>query len=70
VGQLAVADCKGVCPWYLTPRLVQHICVREQDAELPGQLAEKQTVEEGVVLLAPGVEEQHLDKRLLQLLAG
>jgi hypothetical protein len=74
VSQLAaVVDGKGVCPWRLTPACPSAISASdfgEQDEELHGQLVEKQGVEEGVVLLAPGVEEQHLDKRLLQLLVG
>ncbi len=75
VSQLAaVVDGKGVCPWHLTPACpvsaISASDLGEKDEELPGQLVEKQTVEEGVVLLAPGAEEQHLDKQLRQLLTG
>jgi hypothetical protein len=45
--------------------LVPHICIGEQDAELHRQLVEKPVDEEGIVLLAPGAEGQHLDKKLL-----
>ncbi len=48
--------------------LVRHLRLREKDAELPGQLVEKQAVEEGVVLLAPGTEPQHLRQQLRRLL--
>ncbi len=65
----AVVDGKGVCPWRLTPNTCLS-CIREHDAELPGQLVEKPADKDDVVLLAPGAEEQHLDKQLRQLLVG
>ncbi len=41
-----------------------------RSAELPGQRVEEQAVEEGVVLLAPGPEAQHLRQQLRRLLSG
>ncbi len=46
--------------------LVRHVRLREKDAE---QLVQEQAVEEGIVLLAPGTEAQHLRQQLRRLLS-
>jgi hypothetical protein len=67
MGLLAVVGGKEVGPG---PQrlLVRHVRLREKDAQLPGQLVQVQAVEEGVVLLAPGTEAQHLRQQLRRLL--
>ena len=67
VGLLAVVGGEEVGPG-AQRLLVRHLRLREKDAELPGQLVEKQAVEEGIVLLAPGTETQQLRQQLRRLL--
>jgi hypothetical protein len=64
MGLLAVVGGKEVGPG-AQRLLVRHVRLREKDAELPGQLVEKQAVEEGVVLLVPaGLLRQQLRRFL------